>query len=438
MANLGRPPPRTGNKNPPPTEEPAALVTHGRPTTRSSTVPISAIIDDASEGVTDATSARKFLDTTQFCIPGEDMTPEHLSHALFYISQKAATPTVRSMIRAAAFLATTLTVSPIATSIQQFLSSGLVNSADATTPHQNDELKEITAKLDGAIDQWSSQQESMKRTLDKVPQLGNPTDLILMDARIQTISENVATIQVMMKEMKTQANARPASPSSNPHSYCDAAAAASTQQPKMPAARNFSPGSDQARGCSAIKQRQLLLDPDSDHPLIKSDTTTDCLAATFQQALNSLDTIAAPSLQFRSLFRLCNQGIVLELSSAEVAHWVKSPANRAKFTEKLGGKICLKDRQYNVVVPFLPVSTDISAPDTIQHIEEGNELPSGSHQPDTMDQRPSQEEQLSTRRPRLVLANHPRSSQQDHRPRSMCQLGTTTFTQRQKGTYPLP
>lgn len=218
----------------------------------------------------------------------------------------------------------------------------------------------------------------MKRTLDKVPQLGNPTDLILMDARIQTISENVATIQVMMKEMKTQANARPASPSSNPHSYCDAAAAASTQQPKMPAARNFSPGSDQARGCSAIKQRQLLLDPDSDHPLIKSDTTTDCLAATFQQALNSLDTIAAPSLQFRSLFRLCNQGIVLELSSAEVAHWVKSPANRAKFTEKLGGKICLKDRQYNVVVPFLPVSTDISAPDTIQHIEEGNELPSGS------------------------------------------------------------
>ena len=38
----------------------------------------------------------------------------------------------------------------------------------------------------------------------------------------------------------------------------------------------------------------------------------------------------------------------------------------------------MKDRQYNVVVPFLPITTDISTPDTIQHIEEGNELPSSS------------------------------------------------------------
>ena len=102
------------------------------------------------------------------------------------------------------------------------------------------------------------------------------------------------------------------------------------------------------------------------------------LAAIFQQALDALKTNTAPDLQLRSLFRLRNQGIVLELTSAEVARWVKNPTHRAKFMEKLGGKIHLKDRQYNVVVPFLPVSTDINAPDTIQHIEEGNELPRGS------------------------------------------------------------
>jgi len=102
------------------------------------------------------------------------------------------------------------------------------------------------------------------------------------------------------------------------------------------------------------------------------------LAAIFQQALDALKTNTAPDLQLRSLFRLRNQGIVLELTSAEAARWVKNPTHRTKFTEKLGGKICLKDRQYNVVVPFLPVSTDINAPDTIQHIEEGNELPRGS------------------------------------------------------------
>ena len=378
MANLGRPPPRTGNKNPPPTEEPAAPVTNGRPTTRSSTMPLSEIIEGASEKVFDATSARKILDDTQYCVPREVMTPEHLSHALFYVSQKAASPTVCSLIRAAAFLATTLTVSPITTSIQQFLSSGLASSAGNTTPNQNEELKEVTAKLDSTIDQWTSQQESMKKTLDKVPQIDDPTDLILMDAHIQMISEGMAIIQVTMEELKMQATTRPTPPISHPQSYRDAVADTSTQQPKAPNTRIPSQGLDQARGQSAIKQRQLLLDPDSDHPLIKNDTTMERLATIFQQALDALKTNTAPDLQLRSLFRLRNQGIVLELTSAEAAHWVKNPTHRAKFTERLGGKICLKDRQYNVVVPFLPVSTDINAPDTIQHIKEGNKLPRGS------------------------------------------------------------
>ncbi|KIM58261.1 hypothetical protein SCLCIDRAFT_128529 [Scleroderma citrinum Foug A] len=150
------------------------------------------------------------------------------------------------------------------------------------------------------------------------------------------------------------------------------------QQPNAPTTRKSQQESDQARACSAIKQRQLLLDPDSDHPLIKNDTTTENLAAIFQQVLNSLNTIAAPNLQLRSLFRLRNQGIVLELSSAKAACWVKSLANRAKFTEELGGKICLKDRQFNVVVSFLPITTDINATETTQHIEEGNGLPNRS------------------------------------------------------------
>lgn len=378
MANLGHPPPRTGNKNPPPLEESAAPVTHSHPTTRSSIVPLSVIIDDATEEICNASSARKFLDIKQYCIPGEDMTPEHLSHALFYISKTAATPTLRSMIRATAFLVTTLTVSPITASIQHFLSSGLASPVGVTSPHQNEELKEITTKLDTAINQWSSQEEVMKNTLDKVPQIDDPTDLILMDARIQSISEGMASMQVMMEDLKTQMIARPTSPNSHSHSYRDAVTAANTQQPDAPATKKSQQGSDQARAHSAIKQRQLLLDPDSDHPLIKNDTTTENLAAIFQQALNSLNTIAAPDLQLRSLFRLRNQGIVLELSSTEAACWVKSPANRAKFMEELGGKIRLKDRQFNMVVSFLPITTDINATETTQHIEEGNGLPNRS------------------------------------------------------------
>ena len=87
---------------------------------------------------------------------------------------------------------------------------------------------------------------------------------------------------------------------------------------------------------------------------------------------------AAPKLQLRSLFRLCNQGLILELTSADTARWVKDPTHRAEFMKRLGGKIRLKERQYNVVVSFLPISTDINSPDTAQSIEVGNDLPDGT------------------------------------------------------------
>lgn len=148
-------------------------------------------------------SARKYPDDTQFCIPGKDMTPEHLSHTLFYISKKAATPTLCSMIWATAFLTTTLTVSLIIASIQHFLSFETAKSAGLNSLLQNEDLKEITVKLNTTICQWSSQQESMSRTLNKVPQIDDPTNLILLGAQIQNILEGMASIQVMMASTAT-------------------------------------------------------------------------------------------------------------------------------------------------------------------------------------------------------------------------------------------
>ena len=101
------------------------------------------------------------------------------------------------------------------------------------------------------------------------------------------------------------------------------------------------------------------MDPDSDHPTIKSDTSIEDLVKTFQKALDSLNTNSSPPLQIRLIFRLRKQGLVLELSDAEAAAWLREPATRLDFTTKLGGKIRLKDRQYNIVVPFFPISTDI-------------------------------------------------------------------------------
>ena len=220
-------------------EEPADPTTNSHLMTRSSTIPVSTIMNDASEGIIDATSARKYLDDMQFCIPGEDMTPEHLSHTLSYISKKAATPTLCSMIWATAFLTTTLTVSLIIASIQHFLCFETAKSAALNSPLQNEDLKEITIKLNTTICQWSSQQESMLRTLDKVPQIDDPANLILLDTWIQNISEGMASIQVMMEELRTQMPTRPTSPNNHPHSYHHAATSRQQSRAPVPWSQNL-------------------------------------------------------------------------------------------------------------------------------------------------------------------------------------------------------
>ena len=343
--------------------DPPGQAASGRPTTRSSTLLISDIIEDSTEPITNAETARKFLDSMQVCIPGVTMTPELLSHTLFHISLKSATPTVCSLIWATAFLTTELAVSPIISSIQKLLTLDGTNPTDSPTSSQKEELKMITEKLDTAIDHWSTQQEEMKATLSKVPQMDGPTDLIILDARIHSISESINSIQASIKTMKTQSPATPMSQNPLPQTFHDVVA--NEQPPTTPRIREISPGLDQARGRSAIKQRQLLMDPDMDHPLIKPDTSSDTLAKIFQKALELMKTDSTPPLKLWSIFRLRNQGIVLELTSAEAAAWLRSPSNRLELMEKLGGKIRLKDRQFNVVVPFFLISTDINSADTL-------------------------------------------------------------------------
>lgn len=91
-----------------------------------------------------------------------------------------------------------------------------------------------------------------------------------------------------------------------------------------------------------------------------------------------MDSIAALPLKICLLFKLCNQDIVLELTYAEAAVWLRCPLQRSKFVEKLEGKIHLKDRQYNMVVSFFHILIDISSPETIHRIEEDSCIPSNA------------------------------------------------------------
>ncbi|KAI6104812.1 hypothetical protein EV401DRAFT_2078926 [Pisolithus croceorrhizus] len=61
------------------------------------------------------------------------------------------------------------------------------------------------------------------------------------------------------------------------------------------------------RAHAAIKDCQLLLDPDLDHPQINQDTIKDKMVDMLKQALTTIKTINGPQLQIKSTTRLCNQ-----------------------------------------------------------------------------------------------------------------------------------
>ncbi|KIM57736.1 hypothetical protein SCLCIDRAFT_1192901 [Scleroderma citrinum Foug A] len=202
MPNLGQPPPRADSRLSMPAEDPPPTSLVNCPVPRSSTIPIKNIKNNTVEEVKDARSARKLLDNMQYTIAGVPMTLEHLSHKLFYIFQKAVTPTLCSMICTAAFLTLELTSSSIISSVKQALSS--TDLMEHLTSAHHIELSEMATKLDLALEKWSDQQETWMKTLDKISQIDDPINMIQLETRIHLISEGMASIQKMIEDMKVQ------------------------------------------------------------------------------------------------------------------------------------------------------------------------------------------------------------------------------------------
>ncbi|KAI6112331.1 hypothetical protein EV401DRAFT_2074808 [Pisolithus croceorrhizus] len=120
------------------------------------------------------------------------------------------------------------------------------------------------------------------------------------------------------------------------------------------------PTSDLTGAHAVIKERQILLDPDHDHPSIKSDTKKEDLIRLLKDAMDMLETLESPKLQLKPITCLQNRGIVLEMNSHEAANWIRNATNRPTFINELGGKIKIKDMLYHIVVPFFPISVDIT------------------------------------------------------------------------------
>ncbi|KIN94844.1 hypothetical protein M404DRAFT_167270, partial [Pisolithus tinctorius Marx 270] len=294
--------------------------------TRSSGIPLEDIVNDPDAEIKDVEAARTLLDQA-YTIHGEPATPEHISQALFYISQaKGVNNTLRSIIRATAFLVRELTVPALADSITRAVADKLDSTVlIAISPH----VGRVLAAADN---------------LEKINEKAN---------------ENAQLLNARITESLDQP---PSAPTPNPN--------------QIPLGTR--PTSEHARAHAAIKERQILIELNSDHPLLNDTTRRETSVDLIKQAIDTVDRVDGPGLQLKSIARLRNNCILLELNSQESAAWIKDTPSRTTFLEKLGGTATIKDRQYGIVIPFLPITTELDNPGILREMENENNIPTGS------------------------------------------------------------
>ncbi|KAI0313986.1 hypothetical protein OF83DRAFT_1033997, partial [Amylostereum chailletii] len=71
----------------------------------------------------------------------------------------------------------------------------------------------------------------------------------------------------------------------------------------------------------------------------------------------------------QAMQRIRNGGLLIEFNSTEAAAWIRTPDTRKAFASALAPTAIMKDRNYTVIVPFVPITFDIADSSLLCDIE---------------------------------------------------------------------
>lgn len=129
------------------------------------------------------------------------------------------------------------------------------------------------------------------------------------------------------------------------------------------------PGHTTVLAKSAIASRQILIDkaPGSDTNSMLKLTERELV----EKANIAHDRIMAfekpDGLNFVGANRLRNGGVVFLLNTERAADWIKE--NTRDFLDGLGGEFIFKNRTYNIIAEFIPVTFDPTLEGELRHVE---------------------------------------------------------------------
>jgi len=128
---------------------------------------------------------------------------------------------------------------------------------------------------------------------------------------------------------------------------------------------------------AATREQQILFDPAPGEVLFTPDASPAEIATKIAQAFSTIQTDNSPNAQIKATIRLCNGGIIVEMSSVEVAKWIRISENRLKIIDALNLPASIKEQRFSIIVPFLPISSSIEDAEWRHSVEKENNLPVG-------------------------------------------------------------
>ena len=331
--------------------------------------------------------AKKLLIENELLPPNKDPDLSTLCTALLHLERSISSLTApgAEAIRAVALILDAFSLSgnfhhaPAPTSLPKHI----ICQAQQTEPSIPLSIEKVIQDLQAATESNRNSAEMLARAIDEVRgDFHTSAELISSAADELTNASNRSTetpprpdlpdILGPLQGIKELIKERPQT-QAHPTSYRDALT--SNRSPTRPS--NY-PTSDHMKASAAIQERQVLLDLDSDHTIKKQCLSREEILTTFQKALRDTQTPDSPDTTIKALKILSNGGILLELPSSDAANWIRQSGTRQRFADATGGKLTIKDRSFNIVVPFVPIWIAIEEDSTLRNMEKDNDIPEGS------------------------------------------------------------
>ena len=120
------------------------------------------------------------------------------------------------------------------------------------------------------------------------------------------------------------------------------------------------------------KQRQVLIELSKEYTESKS---TEGLKEMINAAIAEITPEAPVGAKVQEITKLRNGGVVLQLLTKEATTWICDPENEATFISKLDTTARIKDRNYLLLLPRVPIFFDPNNQEHLREIECANNLP---------------------------------------------------------------